>query len=86
MILLFLFRYLSDPFKFIGIKDMHNNYYLGLSGERSLPFGLLVLNIPCFFTFLMDFNIVALFLSFTYGEMLVSHLPVLLSIADKICT
>ena len=22
---------------------MHNNYYLGLSGERLLPFGLLVL-------------------------------------------
>ena len=31
---------------------MHNTYYLGLSGERSLPFGLLVLNILCFFTFL----------------------------------
>ena len=30
-------------FKFVGIKDMHNIYYLGLSGERSLPFGLLVL-------------------------------------------
>ena len=29
-------------FKFVGIKDMHNIYYLGLSGERSLPFGLLV--------------------------------------------
>ena len=30
-------------FKFVGIKDMHNIYYLGLSGERSLPFELLVL-------------------------------------------
>ena len=30
-------------FKFVGIKDTHNNYYLGLSGERSLPFGLLVI-------------------------------------------
>ena len=29
-------------FKFVGIKDMHNIYYLGLSGERLLPFGLLV--------------------------------------------
>ena len=29
-------------FKFVGIKDMHDIYYLGLSGERSLPFGLLV--------------------------------------------
>ena len=29
-------------FKFVGIKDMHNIFYLGLSGERSLPFGLLV--------------------------------------------
>ena len=29
-------------FKFVGIKDMHNIYYLGLSGEPSLPFGLLV--------------------------------------------
>ena len=29
-------------FKFVGIKDMHNIYYLRLSGERSLPFGLLV--------------------------------------------
>ena len=29
-------------FKFVAIKDMHNIYYLGLSGERSLPFGLLV--------------------------------------------
>ena len=29
-------------FKFVGIKDMHNIYYLGLSGERSLPFRLLV--------------------------------------------
>ena len=29
-------------FKFVGIKDMHNIYYLGLSGERSLPFVLLV--------------------------------------------
>ena len=31
-------------FKFVGIKGMHNTYmyYLGLSGERSLPFGLLV--------------------------------------------
>ena len=42
MILLFLVCYLSDPFKFVGIKDMHNTYYLGLSGERSLSFGLLV--------------------------------------------
>ena len=32
-------------FKFVGIKDMHNIYYLGLSGERSLPFGLLVIYI-----------------------------------------
>ena len=31
-------------FKFVAIKDMHNIYYLGLSGERSLPFGLLVIN------------------------------------------
>ena len=30
-------------FKFVAIKDMHNIYYLGLSGEQSLPFGLLVL-------------------------------------------
>ena len=29
-------------FKFVGIKDMHNIYYLGLSGELLLPFGLLV--------------------------------------------
>ena len=26
---LFLVCYLSDPFKFVGIKDMHNTYYLG---------------------------------------------------------
>ena len=30
-------------FKFVGIKDMHNIYYLGVSGEQSLPFGLLVI-------------------------------------------
>ena len=27
---------------------MYSIYYLGLSGERSLPFGLLVLNIPAY--------------------------------------
>ena len=27
----------------VGIKDMDNIYYLGPSGERLLPFGLLVL-------------------------------------------
>ena len=32
-------------FKFEGIKDMHNIYYLGLSGERSLPLGLLVFHV-----------------------------------------
>ena len=32
------------PFKFVDIKDMHNIYYQGLSGEQSLPFGLLVIN------------------------------------------
>ena len=31
-------------FKFVDIKDMHNTYYLGLSGELSLPFGLLAHN------------------------------------------
>ena len=34
--------------KFVGIKDMHNIYYLELSGEQSLPFGLLV--------YIHDFN------------------------------
>ena len=34
-------------FKFVCIKDMHNIYYLGLSGERLLPFGLLVCTCIC---------------------------------------
>ena len=40
-----LFAIYVIHFKFVGIKDMHNIYYLGLSGERSLPFGLLDLQI-----------------------------------------
>ena len=28
-------------FKFVGIKDMHNIYYLGLSGEHRCPLGYL---------------------------------------------
>ena len=39
-------------FKYVGIKDMHNIYYLGLSGERSLPFGLLVVISHFVFCFL----------------------------------
>ena len=31
-------------FKFVGVKSIHKVYYLGLSGERSLPIGLLVLS------------------------------------------
>ena len=34
-------------FKFVGIKDMHIINYLGVSGERSLSFGLLVLLVTC---------------------------------------
>ena len=41
MILLFLVCYLFDPFSFVGIKDMHNIYYLGLSGEHGCPLGYL---------------------------------------------
>ena len=28
-------------FKFVGIKDMHNIFYLGLSGEHRCPLGYL---------------------------------------------
>ena len=39
MILLFLVCCLFDPFY---IKDMHNIYYLGLSGEHRCPLGYLL--------------------------------------------
>ena len=41
MILLFLVCYLFD-FEFVGIKDMHNIYYLGLSSEHRCPLGYLL--------------------------------------------
>ena len=42
MILLFLVCYIYlIHFKFVGIKDMHNIYYLGLSGEHRCPLGYL---------------------------------------------
>ena len=48
MILLFLVCYYLIHFKFVGIKDMHNIYYLGLSGEHRCPLGYLfmILIIP----------------------------------------
>ena len=41
MILLFLVCYYLIHFKFVGIKEMHNIYYLGLSGEHRCPLGYL---------------------------------------------
>ena len=43
MILLFSFAVYLIHFKFVGIKDMHNIYYLGLSGEHRCPLGYLLL-------------------------------------------
>ena len=34
-------------FKFVGIKDMHNIYYLELSGEHRCPLGYLLLYVRC---------------------------------------
>ena len=45
MILFFLVCYLFDPFKLVGIKDMHNIFYLGLSGEHRCPLGYIVLKL-----------------------------------------
>ena len=44
MIYFFSFAIYLIHFKFVGIKDMHNIYYLGLSGEHRCPFGYLLFN------------------------------------------
>ena len=44
-------------FKFVGIKDMHNIYYLGLSGEHHYPLGYLFIRSIC----LVHMNVFAKF-------------------------
>ena len=41
---LVLFAVYLIHFKFVGIKDMHNIYYLELSGEHRCPLGYLLID------------------------------------------